>query len=135
MSVKSVPEMLRECAETYEQRSKVYGDTYKQFGAVMAALFPEGLTVKHADDWSRIGIMVQMVGKQKRYAENFQRGGHDDSLLDLSVYAQMLREVEAIMTEPPFPPMPDPEKKPKSDAPIGSKLFPPLPAVCAENGD
>ena len=106
--VKTVPEMLRECADTYEERNKVYGDNYKRFGAVMAAMFPDGLTIKHPDDWNRLGMLVQMMGKQTRYAENFTRGGHADSLLDLSVYATMLREVEAIMAEPPSP-VHDPE--------------------------
>jgi hypothetical protein len=35
-----------------------------------------------------------MASKLARYANNFFTGGHADSLEDISVYAQMLREVD-----------------------------------------
>lgn len=92
---KTVPEMLRESAETYEQRNKIYGDNYKRFGPIMALLFPEGLDLRSGADFNRFGVFVQCVSKLTRYAEQFDAGGHDDSLLDLAVYANMLRELDA----------------------------------------
>ena len=92
--MKTVPEMLRECAETYEQRNALYKDNYKKFGAVMQALFAGGFEIKTDADFNRLGMVVQIVGKLTRYTVNFNNGGHDDSLLDLSVYAQMLRELD-----------------------------------------
>jgi hypothetical protein len=89
-----VPEMLREGADTYEQRNELYGDNYHNFGRVMMALFPRGVSCDSVDDYNRLGIIVQMVGKLGRYCEQFEKGGHDDSLLDLAVYSQMLRELD-----------------------------------------
>lgn len=92
--VKTVPNMLRQSAETYEERNKIYGNNYKNFGKVMIGLFPKGVKVETVDDWNRMGVFVQMMSKLTRYAENFTKGGHDDSLLDLSVYSSMLRELD-----------------------------------------
>ena len=96
-----VPEMLRESAQTFEERNKVYGDNYRKFGRVMAAIFPEGIEIRTPEDHNRFGVFVQMVGKVTRYAENFNRGGHADSLLDLAVYSQMLRELDEDETSDP----------------------------------
>jgi len=89
-----VPEMLREGADTYEERNELYGDNYKAFGLVMRSLFPHGVSCKDVDDFNRLGVLVQIVGKLGRYCEQFENGGHDDSLLDLAVYSQMLRELD-----------------------------------------
>jgi len=90
----NVPDMLRQAAETYDQRNQLYGDNYKRFGPIMALLFPHGLKLVTDDDHNRFGVLVQCVSKMTRYAEQFDQGGHDDSLLDLSVYANMLRELD-----------------------------------------
>jgi len=91
---KSVPDMLRESAGIYEQRNVLYGDNYKRFGKIMAVLFPNGIELKDEDDFNRFGIFVQVVSKITRYAENFVRGGHDDSLDDNTVYSMMLKELD-----------------------------------------
>jgi hypothetical protein len=93
--MKTVPEMLEEAANTYRERNKLYGDNYKNFGGIMRHIFPKGVHVESHQDHNRFALFVQIVSKITRYAENFQRGGHDDSLLDLSVYANMLRELDA----------------------------------------
>lgn len=100
--MKTVPEMLREAAAVYEERNKVYGSNYKRFGSVMREIFPQGITLRSIDDFNRFGVFVQMVGKITRYAENWQRGGHEDSLVDLAVYSQMLRELDAEAHKGPF---------------------------------
>ena len=98
-NVASVPERLRLAAKIYEERNKLYGDNYKHFGAAMIGLFPNGLSLKTADDWTRMGMLIQIAAKVTRYAKNFERNGHKDSLDDLSVYAQMLAEVDEELAE------------------------------------
>lgn len=90
----TVPNMLMECADTYAQRNSLYGDTYKKFGPIMREVFPDPLFLQSDEDHNRFGILVQIVGKIARYASNFHSGGHDDSLLDIAVYATMLRELD-----------------------------------------
>lgn len=101
-SEKTPADLLHESAEVFEQRNKLYGDNYRRFGAIMKLLFPSELVVATADDWNRLGLLVQTVAKQTRYCENFNKGGHDDSLCDLSVYAAMLRKIDQEMNEIPF---------------------------------
>ena len=91
-----VPQMLTEAAEIYEERNELYGDNYKRHGRVMAAMFPRGISVTSVSGHNRMGILVQIVAKITRYAENFEKGGHEDSLKDLAVYSQMLRELDEI---------------------------------------
>lgn len=89
----SVPDLLRAAAATYEQRNALYGDSYKNFGKVMSALFPNGLALETLDDWNRMGVFNMIVSKVTRYAANLSAGGHSDSAHDLSVYAAMLEEL------------------------------------------
>jgi len=89
----TVPEMLYEAAKIYEKRAEVYGNSYRDFGPVMMALFPQGLDINTSDDWNHLGVLMHMITKLTRYAPNFHRG-HDDSLADLAVYATILRELD-----------------------------------------
>lgn len=104
----SVPKMLQESADVYKQRQEVYGDCHKKFGEVMVVLFPTGICEYYkevnpsVEHYSRVGILVQIISKLTRYAQNFDKGGHDDSLQDLVVYATMLRELDKEMNEVPF---------------------------------
>jgi hypothetical protein len=97
-SGKFVPAALRECADIYEERNKVYGDNYKNFGAVWLALFPDGISTTSAEDpvsaCNRLGVLIQVVSKLTRYCAQFNNGGHADSLTDLAVYAIMLQELD-----------------------------------------
>ena len=90
----SVPEMLEELAELYRERNKQYGDNYKTHGDVMMALFPNGIKLKKPIDFNRYSCFKEMVTRLGRYAHNYDNGGHEDSLRDISVYAQMLRELD-----------------------------------------
>ncbi len=90
---KTVPEILREAADTYEQRNKLYGSNYKRIGEIFCTLFPDGVILKEKDDWNRMLLLVQLVGKQTRYAAQFVHGGHPDSAHDSIVYAAMLEEL------------------------------------------
>ena len=95
----TVPEKLIAAAKLFEERNRLYGDNYKNFGRAMTAMFPLGLQLTSESQHSRFAIFVQILAKLTRYAENFTRGGHEDSLDDLSVYAQMLNELDALEKE------------------------------------
>lgn len=90
---KRAPEILEEGAATYRQRNAIYGDNYLKFGHVMAAMFPEGLVMRGADEFNKLGVFIQVLSKVTRYAEQLEKGGHYDSALDLCVYAAMLAEL------------------------------------------
>jgi hypothetical protein len=86
---------LRQSADVFEERGRVYGDAYKNFGHVLMAIRPNGFAIRNVEDANRLGVFTQIVSKIVRYANQFEAGGHDDSLLDLSTYAAMLRELDA----------------------------------------
>jgi len=88
-----VPRELEASAATYRERNPVYGDNWLHFGHVMAAMFPEGITLRTADEWNRMGVLVQCAAKFTRYAAQFANGGHEDSAHDLVVYAAMLQQL------------------------------------------
>ncbi len=89
----TVPEALRKCADLFESRNPEYGNNYERFGLLIELLFPNGLDLKTISDYNRYGVFTQMIGKIMRYANNFNKG-HPDSLDDLSVYSQMLRDLD-----------------------------------------
>ena len=91
-----ITEMLNSLGIIYEERNKVYGDNYKKFGHIMVAMFPNGLTIKSIRDFNRLGVFIQIVSKISRYAVKFPESSHGDSLDDLSVYSQMLRELDIL---------------------------------------
>lgn len=97
MSENQVPfvvKELREKANLFIERNAVYGDTYKRHGTVMSALFPDGASLETINEHSRWQILNTIVSKLVRYSANMHRGGHDDSLDDISVYAMMLKELD-----------------------------------------
>jgi len=94
----TVPQMLCSAADIYEQRNKIYGNNYFRFGTVAREILGN-IELKSAEDFNRFGILVQILAKITRYGENFKRGGHDDSLDDLAVYAMMLKELDIAARE------------------------------------
>lgn len=77
--------------DLYLTRRGDYGASELDFGAVMDALFPNGLTIRGPDDWARYGVLHQIVSKLVRYCNNFPEFDHPDSLRDIRVYAAMLQ--------------------------------------------
>lgn len=98
-NVKTVPERLRDAAKLFEERNKAYGGNYKNFGSVMSAMYPHGLEIRTAEEWTRLILQVHRVTKETRYATNFARGGHGDSLDDMAVYAIMAAETDELARE------------------------------------
>jgi hypothetical protein len=90
----TVPDLLRASADMYEERNKTYGDSYKEFGPIMSAFFPDGIALDHHQDMNRHAILTMMMAKLQRYCNNFHKGGHKDSLIDLSTYSAMLNELD-----------------------------------------
>jgi hypothetical protein len=93
-ATRDVPQRLRDAAELFEERNAQYGNNYMTMGEVMNAMYPDGLVIQGAEAWLRLMLQVHRITKETRYACNFHRGGHQDSLEDISVYAQMAAEVD-----------------------------------------
>ena len=86
--------LLLKASKTYGEKSKEYGDNYLRIGHVLAAMFPQGVKTQSAEDWNRLHLLIMILVKVTRYSENWSRGGHQDSLHDLQVYAAMLEATD-----------------------------------------
>lgn len=75
-------------AETFKQRNAIYGDNWKRVGAVMTAMFPEGVVLKTAEDFNRWHLFELIVVKMTRFANSGLT--HTDSIHDPSVYGAMI---------------------------------------------
>lgn len=91
---KTPADFLEEAAEVFRNKNKEYGDSYKSFGKIMMAYFPNGVELKTKQDFTRYAILNIMIAKTDRYCKNFIGGGHEDSLTDLSIYSTMLKEID-----------------------------------------
>ncbi len=91
----SAPDILKKAEQTFRQRSAIYGDNYKRFGRAFLSIFPDGRIPEIVDskDMDRLQLLMQMLNKMTRYAENLTKGGHADSARDICVYAAMLEEM------------------------------------------
>lgn len=82
-------------ADLYSSRNELYGDNYKRFGkAFVALLGSQKISITDESDMNRLGVLNQIISKLSRYCQNFDRGGHDDSLDDIAVYSMMLKELD-----------------------------------------
>lgn len=84
---------LKAAIATFEERNAVYGSTWKRHGAVLAALYPAGISLVSPEEHVRFHIINQLVLKIARYTAS--PGGHADSARDMMVYAAILEEVTA----------------------------------------
>jgi hypothetical protein len=86
---------FEEAMKTFRVRNKAYGNNYKRFGAVMAALYNDtGWRFETPDEFNRAGIILQIVSKLTRYVAD-PAVGHIDSIHDAGVYCFMLEELDA----------------------------------------
>lgn len=89
----TVPTLLQDAAQLFTERNAAYGNSYKVHGEVMAKMFPDGITLRTAEDWIRVTLLINATGKLTRYAASAAQGGHQDSAIDAAVYCAMLREM------------------------------------------
>lgn len=98
--MKTADDILIEAGETFRQRRAVYGDNWKRAGAVMAAMFPNGIKMVTAADHDSFHILSLIVVKLTRYAVSLDRGEfHQDSVHDAAVYCAMLEMIESQKAE------------------------------------
>ena len=81
-------EILDSMAETFRERNKVYGDNYKSVGAVMTALFPDGVSLITKEQFNTWHLFELMIVKLTRFANTEMT--HRDSIHDAAVYAAMV---------------------------------------------
>ena len=84
-------DVLAAMAETYRERNKVYGDNYKVVGSIMRALFPDGVTLRTADDYNTWHLFELLIVKITRFANTGRQ--HKDSIHDAAVYAAMIESL------------------------------------------
>lgn len=84
-------EILREAAKTFEEKNAVYGNNHDRCAEMLATAFPDGITLKTAEDHGRYVLFALMMVKLSRYAVQWANG-HQDSLRDNTVYSAMLEQ-------------------------------------------
>jgi hypothetical protein len=90
---RTAAERLQNLVDLRNQRSNLYGDNYVRAGIAMKVLFGKPLTLTSSLDHARYGLLTQVMSKLSRYAVQWETGD-EGSLDDLSVYAQLLAEVD-----------------------------------------
>jgi hypothetical protein len=93
----SVAENLSELIQIHEDRAHLYGNDYLTGATSIMGLFPRGVEARTPRDAIRLGLIYQLHAKLLRYCYRFNDGGHEDSLDDIAVYAQMLKNVDEVM--------------------------------------
>lgn len=93
--IKRPDEALAALGELYRDRNAIYGDTFRDFGKIMAGFFPKPMTISTEQEWNRLALFFHCADKLGRYAKQFHNGGHVDSMNDLAVYSQLLQFCDA----------------------------------------
>lgn len=90
-----VPDLLRNKIKIFEKKGKQYNHTYKQFGDVWNALFPNGFKVDSVEGANFFGIYHMLIHKLIRLAGKLQTPSElsIDSAEDIQIYAAMLEEL------------------------------------------
>jgi hypothetical protein len=85
--------LINKALKTFMQRRKVYGDSYIVHAKVMAAMFPEGVSLKTEVDMARWSVLNLILIKLVRYSRDFKLP-HQDSIHDCGVYSFVLEELD-----------------------------------------
>ena len=94
-----ITKILRKLMHLQKEKEEEYGTAYKRHGKIMAALFPNGITLKTEEEFNFFAIYDILIVKMNRMATGLAKGEvHLDSLDDLTVYSAM---GTAIATEKP----------------------------------
>ena len=91
----SPADRLSAAAETFQERNAIYGDGWVRVGLLIEALFPEGVKLLTAKDHERFSQIILLAVKLTRYCNNFNAGGHRDSVHDMITYAAILESIDA----------------------------------------
>jgi len=92
-------DILHSALNTFEKKRKEYGQNYLNIGKVLLALFPGGLPITLSErDINRFHLYKHIAAKMGRYAQNFHKGGHADSMVDITVYSAMLSALDSDAT-------------------------------------
>jgi len=92
--MKDAGKILQEASELFKKKNEEYKDNWKETANVLDALFPDGLYLSDTDDFTRFQFLVMMAGKLTRYCNNYDKGGHKDSIRDLIVYCALLEAAD-----------------------------------------
>lgn len=87
-SAVSPADILDSAAKTFRERNAVYKDNFKKVGAVMAALFPDGVQLHTEEDHNTYHLFELLIVKLTRFVNSGLR--HEDSIHDIAVYAAMI---------------------------------------------
>ena len=88
-------DFLHNAADILTQKRDEYPrNNWEMVVKCLDAMFPEGIEIKGAADMSRFHILGYVVAKTCRYACNFDRGGHADSMDDCISYSAILRHLD-----------------------------------------
>ena len=90
-------EVIEEAKRTFIERNRAYNDGWVVHGEIMASLFPDGITLNSPEDFSRFLLLEMCLSKLNRYAQNFESGGHKDSIHDLGIYSFILETYDEIL--------------------------------------
>jgi len=72
----------------YAERNERYKENWREFGPVMDAIFPKGVTLRGPDDFIKFSLFEWALGKLIRFARTDFT--HEDSILDAAVYLTIL---------------------------------------------
>lgn len=87
-----VANVLDQAQTVYKKSNEVYKDNFRTVGKLMVALFPEGVpNLDDEADFNRWHIFELIIVKLTRYVQNWNAGGHVDSIDDMIVYLGMLQ--------------------------------------------
>jgi hypothetical protein len=96
-----VSTLLNRLSELYAERNAVYKDNYLKVGGVMSAMFPDGMVLKTAEDFNRWHLFELAIVKLTRYVNQYEAGGHPDSIEDMIVYLSMVAGLDNAAAEKP----------------------------------
>ncbi len=85
--VRTAADILEQAGATFRERNAVYKDNADNVGKVMAALFPNGVQIKTAEDHKMYHLFELVIVKLTRFANSGLT--HTDSVHDMAVYAAM----------------------------------------------
>lgn len=93
-----VGSILRDGADLYDRKNADYGDSWRKQGRILAAMFPNGITLKTEEDFTKFFVVTRMIDKLNRATNiEFITKGQQvkdetvkDTYQDLAVYAAMI---------------------------------------------